>query len=201
MTVIGRDIPGPPDCEDRFTEPTALCPHPEHWTSTDGDSTEVEVSALVGGLVRGLQPDYCVETGAAWGQTSEAIGRALSENGHGRLVTIEVDPVRAGATALRCVGLPVAVFHGHSMGWTPEGIIDFAFFDSFYELRVPEFQAMRPFMRRGTIVAFHDSAPEHGSHRIPSGRDLRCEIDAELGEALRFIHLPTPRGITIGEVM
>lgn len=197
----GIDTPGDPESEDRFTWSTTLCPNPRYWTSTDGDSTEVEVSVLVGGLVRGLQPDYCVETGAAWGQTTWAIGQALSLNGHGHLVSLEPDQERAEATVNRCQRLPVTVLVQESLSWEPEQVIDFAFFDSFYELRVPEFRAYRRFLRSGSIVAFHDSAPEHGAHRIPSGLDLRSEIAAELSEDLRFIHLPTPRGITLGEVL
>lgn len=205
MSVRGVDIPGEPSPESRFTWATDLCPHPEYWNSTDGDSTEVEVSLMIGGLIRGLQPDYCVETGCAFGQTTAAIGHALLRNGHGFLDTMDADIERCRETEERMmpsvsITLPVRVHHTSSMEWWPtQSPIDFAFFDSLYELRVPEFQRYRPFMRAGTIVAFHDSAPEHGSHRIASGRDLHSEILAELPE-LNVIRFPTPRGITIGEV-
>jgi len=58
------------DTEARYFQPTELCPHPERWHSTDGDSTEIEVSDLAWGLVRTLQPDYCVETGTGHGVRS-----------------------------------------------------------------------------------------------------------------------------------
>jgi predicted O-methyltransferase YrrM len=178
--------------ESRFTPATDLCPHPEHWLSTDDDSTECQVSEMVAGVIRGLQPRYVIETGSAWGQTAEAIGKALLRNGHGVLDTIEPDPERATRTTVRTDGLPVRVREVSSLDFTPNATIDFAFFDSLLELRILEFRWFQPWMRVGTIVAFHDTRP---------GRDLRGEIESELVDAVRFIHLPTPRGITFGEVL
>jgi predicted O-methyltransferase YrrM len=145
---------------------------------------------MVAGVIRGLQPGYVIETGSAWGQTAEAIGKALLRNGHGRLHSIEPDRQRAAFTRNRTDGLPVQVFECSSLDFTPTRTIDFAFFDSLLELRIPEFHRFRPWMREGTIVAFHDTRP---------GRDLRADIESELD--IRFIHLPTPRGITFGEVI
>lgn len=201
MHITGLDYPGPAQREDRFTAPTDLCPHPGRWTSTDGDSTEVEVSDLAYGLVRTLQPNFCIETGAGWGQTTRRIGQALMLNGHGHLVALETDRERVDHAADRCAGLPVKVLPFDSMDWSPDELIDFAWLDSLYELRVPEFTRYRPRMRAGTVVCFHDTAPEHGSHRITSGRDLRSEIEAELGWQVRLVHLPTPRGVTVAEVL
>jgi len=144
---------------------------------------------MVAGVVRGLQPDYCLETGSAFGQTTEAIGKALFRNGHGHLDSIEPDLHRAVFTRSRCDGLPITVHQIDSLEFVPDRTIDFAFFDSLLELRTPEFRRFRQWMRRGTIVAFHDTRP---------GRDLRDEIGA-LG--IRFVHFPTPRGITFGEVI
>ena len=144
---------------------------------------------MVAGVVRGLQPGYVIETGSAWGQTAAAIGKALFRNGHGQLHSIEPDHQRAVRTRTRTDGLPVEVFEVSSLDFTPARTIDFAFFDSLLELRIPEFRRFRPWMRVGTIVAFHDTRP---------GRDLRHKIGRELD--IRFIHLPTPRGITFGQV-
>lgn len=202
MTVVGVDIPGPPTTEARFTTATTLCPNPGRWTSTDGDSTEVEVSDLAYGLVRALQPSLCVETGSGFGQTAARIAEALYANGHGELVTIEPDRERAAITRTA-----VAQWHNttvvecESLSWTPTALIEFAWLDSYYELRVPEFIRYRPWLRIGSIICFHDSAPGHGSHRIPSGRDLRSEIEAELAGQIRVVHLPTPRGLTIAEIL
>lgn len=193
------DGPGPVQSEGVYSAPTELCPSPERWHSTDDESTEIEVSDFIGGLVRALQPSYVIETGSAWGQTAQVIGHALQRNGHGRLVSLEMLPERVAYTRQRCVGMPVEVVEGDSLAFDPTEPIDFAFFDSIFALRVPEFQKFSQNMRRGTIVAFHDTAPYHGV--MPSGRDLRTEIEVELKDALRLIHLPTPRGCTVGEVL
>src|SRR4051812_15337510 len=108
--------------ESRFTRPTALCPNPHRWWSTDDDSTELQVSEMVAGLIRGLQPDYCVETGSAFGQTTETIGKALLKNGHGILHSLETDPGRVAQTRARIDGLPVTVFQMASLDFTPSAV-------------------------------------------------------------------------------
>jgi predicted O-methyltransferase YrrM len=181
--------------ESRWTAPRPDCPHPERWHSTDADSTEIEVSELVGAFVRALQPDLVVETGAAWGQTSAYIGEALLANGQGTLVTCDPDPDRVEATTERCKGLPVIVLAATSLEMI-ESIhspVGFAWFDSLIELRVPEFRALLPNLASGTIVAFHDTGPHF---------DLRPMIEILAQEQLlRIIHLATPRGVIFGEVL
>jgi len=186
--------------ERRFTAPSLLCPLPENWHSTDSDSTELEVSEFIGGLVRVLQPALCVEAGAAWGQTTREIGLALTRNSHGQCVALEIDPFRAGYAAGRCHGLPVKVVVQSSMDYNPTGQVDLLFSDSAFHLRVPEFERYRPFMRRGSIACFHDTAPLHGAGaHFPDGKDLHGKI-AELRD-VNLLRLPTPRGITLLEVL
>jgi hypothetical protein len=188
---------GDPRSEGRFTNPRPDCPAPEHWHSDDADSTEWEISALVQGFVRGLQPDLVIETGSAWGQTAQLIGKALEVNGHGELHTIEPDQVRAEYTRKRCDGLPVTVHEAMSMEWelpAPSLHIGFAWFDSLHHLRVPEFRRFYPYMNDRTMVGFHDTGPHQGG--------LREEIEQLETEGLLLpIHLPTPRGVTFGQVL
>lgn len=188
------DWPGSDTSEGRFTEPRADCPHPERWNSDDADSTEYEVSFLVGGFVRALQPDLVVETGSAWGQTAWRIGQALLDNGQGVLHTIEPDATRADHTRVRCGDLPVVVEQMKSMDWTPPGPLGFGWFDSLPELRVPEFLNYFPWLPAGAIVGFHDTGPHQGH--------LRADVEEleTLGHLL-VIHLPTPRGVTFGQVL
>lgn len=180
--------------EDRWTKPTDLCPHPGRWTSTDPQSTEVEVSALVGAFVLALKPDYVIETGSCIGQTTVAIARALSANEHGHLDSLETDPERAAFTRSRIehsiVNPRVTVHEVSSMDFTPAGPVGFAWLDSLMELRIAEFKRYRPWMGPGTIVGFHDTAPHHG--------DWAEEI-AHLAET-EAISLRTPRGVTFMEV-
>src|SRR3954468_8525000 len=95
--------------EARRVAPSEECPHPEWWTSVDSDSTEREVTKLIAGLIRGLQPQYVVETGTAFAQTTRAIGRALRKNGHGHLDSLDVNHARVVQARVRCARLPVTV--------------------------------------------------------------------------------------------
>lgn len=176
--------------EAAWTKPRPDCPHPERWTSTDPQSTEIEVSELVGTFVRALQPDYVIETGTCIGQTAYVIGLALQANGHGRLDTLEPDAERAAFARDRCEGLPVEVLEVGSLDFTPVEPIGFAWFDSLVELRVSEFERYRPLMTPGTIVGFHDTSPHQGAwgHEVETLPDTRA------------IRLRTPRGVTFVEV-
>ena len=177
--------------EINYTKPHPDCPRPELWTAADAYSTEVEVTALVAAFVRALQPEYVVETGTCFGQTAEAIGRALADNGHGRCVSLEIDPDKVTSSRGRCAGLPVDVLEVSSLDFTPAEPIGFAFFDSLLGLRLPELHRYRPWLPVGTIVGFHDTSPHMGT--------LGADLEA-LGD-LRTIRLRTPRGVTFAEVL
>lgn len=177
--------------ESEFTEAHADCPRPELWTAADAQSTEVEVTELVAAFVRGLQPEYVIETGTCYGLTASAIGRALAANGHGELVTLEVDAERAAVARERCVGLPVRVVECSSMDFVPEQPIGFAFFDSLLELRIVEFERFRPWLASGVITGFHDTSP----HMSVYGSWV------EQMSGTRAIRLRTPRGVTFVEVI
>lgn len=180
--------------ESQFTRPRADCPHPEWWHASDSDSTEHEVSELVAGFVRALQPDVVVETGTAWGQTAQVIGRALERNEHGHLWTLEPDPGRAEFSRRRCAGLPVTVVQQGSLDWQPPAPIDFAWLDSLCQLRVPEFTGWHAQFAPGAFVGFHDTGPQH--------EPLRSQIEALAEKGLlRPIFLPTPRGVAFAEVV
>lgn len=175
--------------ESDFTHATEHCPNPERWHAHDGIATEVEVLELLAAMVRATQPDRVVETGTHLGHGAFAIGSALKANGHGRLTTFEVDADCHAAAAERCAGLPVDCVLGSSLEHTPDGPVDFAWFDSETNLRADEFARYRPWMHARTVVGFHDTAPHHGwRHRLD-------------GLGLALLDLPTPRGVTFGRLV
>lgn len=179
--------------EDRFTPANNFCQNPHYWHSVDPESTELEVSEMIGGLVRALQPELVIETGTAFAQTTEAIGRALKKNGHGRLVSLEIDENRIEPARQRCRRLPVEIVRGRSLDYTPPQSVDFLFFDSNPEERHLELKHFLPFVAPGTIVAFHDSAPHHVAYKY-------IQHLAEDG-IIRPIFMHTPRGICLAEVL
>jgi predicted O-methyltransferase YrrM len=178
--------------EGRFTAATARCPHPERWLSRDVDSTEQEVSVLLAGLVRALQPDLIVETGTAFGETARMIAETLEINGQGRLVTIEIDKKRA-ERAKRFLNGYCEVIHGSSLDWTPDGPIGFLFLDSAWDTRVPEFHHFAPWLNPGAIIAIHDTA--HPPFRVEVEREILSRYP------VKAIDLPTPRGLMLIEVL
>lgn len=191
FAVVGRaaDI-----SESRYTSPSAACPHPERWHSTDWDSAEMEVSHFVASFVQVLRPDIVVETGSAFGQTAAAIGKVLEEAGVGLLHTIEPSPERAETTRRRCDKLPVKVHETTSLEFDPPAGIGFAWLDSLLDLRVPEFRHLYPYFTAHAFVGFHDTADHQGG--------LWKEILGLEQEGLLLpVRLPTPRGMVIAEVV
>lgn len=190
---------GPAESEARFSPPGGWCRHPEWWTSTDDHSTEIEVSALIAGLVRGTQPGLCIETGSAWGQTAEAIGQALHANGHGRLVSLETDPERVAYSKGRVAGLPVDVLEMSSLDYESDAPVDLLFSDSLFPLRLPEFHRFSPHMPAGAVVVFHDTRPGAGGGQVGDFHGLSAQIATELSH-LAWLNLRTPRGVMIGQI-
>lgn len=183
--------------EDRYTDPTDWCPHPERWTSADWDSTENEVCRLVGAFVLATQPDLVIETGSAFGFSAFQIGAALKTSGHGVLHTIEISPERAEKTRIRCSHLPVVVEQMSSLDFTPPGEVGFAWFDSLMELRIPEFERYYPHMADGAIVGFHDV----GDGSVGGNKLYEQILNLEAAGMLLPIRLRTPRGVCFAEVV
>lgn len=180
--------------ESTFTGARAFCPRPDRWHAPDIQATEVEVTELVAAMVRATQPDYVVETGTYMGHTAYAIGRALAENGHGQLYTVEADTALAKISRERCLGLPVTVVTENALRFVPRALIDFAWFDSNDLIRGAEFRRFYPFMHDRTVVGFHDAGPQH---KVLD--QVLSLVDEEvLGHPL-LIH--SPRGVCFANVL
>nr|NIR41384.1 class I SAM-dependent methyltransferase [Actinomycetota bacterium]NIS36403.1 class I SAM-dependent methyltransferase [Actinomycetota bacterium]NIU70924.1 class I SAM-dependent methyltransferase [Actinomycetota bacterium]NIW32857.1 hypothetical protein [Actinomycetota bacterium]NIX25023.1 hypothetical protein [Actinomycetota bacterium] len=179
------------DTENRFTDPTEACPHPERWTAADCQAPEHEVTALVAAFVTALRPDLVVETGTAWGQTAKAIGWALRGTG-GVLHTVEPNPECCSQARWVCRDLPVKVHQTESLSFVPPGPVGFAWLDSLSDLRIPEVRHLLPHFTPGAIVGIHDTADHQG--------DLWAQVVAAEAEGLLLpIRLPTPRGVVFAE--
>jgi predicted O-methyltransferase YrrM len=156
-------------------------------------ATEDEVQDLVFGLIRALQPDYCIETGTYDGWTAVRICQAFQKNGQGQLDTIEKDKGRADTARALLRGMQCKVIHGDSLEWMPRYNIDFAWLDSETEIRHLEFHRYYPMMTSRTVVAFHDTAPQH--------RTMRDVLELAAEGLITVCSIPTPRGVTICRVL
>ena len=174
--------------EDTWTPAREWCAKPHHWHAATADATEIEVTRLIAAFVGALQPDLVIETGTNTGQTSEAIGRALAANGHGRLVTCEIDTAMVWAARDRCKGLPVTVEQMQGVDYLPLEPVGFLFLDSHAHKRHLELEHFLPHLEAGAVIAVHDTASHH-----PVMDYLRPFIDAQriVGLTLR-----TPRGVS-----
>ncbi len=169
------------------------CPHPQRWTAPDVHATECEVTELVAAWVRALQPDLVVETGSYHGHTTLAIAQAMKRNGHGRLVSLEIDPGLVDLARQRVSAYPhVEILCEDSLQWTPPSPIGFAWFDSAIPNRELEFRRYFPWLR-GAIVGFHDTGRHH--------RVVRAAVEKLAGEGLLTpLFLNTPRGVAFAQV-
>lgn len=178
--------------ESVFTRPTDRCPYPELWHSDNADASEWEVIEFLGGLVRALQPELVVETGTHQGYAAQSMALAIEKNGHGHLITIEIN--HNSVVAARIM-LPdwVEVVEGSSFEWVPNPprTINLLYVDGAKD-RVGEFTHLAPWLVKGSIVVFHDTAHEWMDN------EMRRVIDTY---PVHAISLPTPRGLTIMEML
>jgi hypothetical protein len=178
--------------EARWTPPSDFCKNPQYWHSDDNESTEHEVTALVAAFIVGLQPEFVLETGTAFGQTAFAIGKALQQNGHGACVSIDTDGGRLDLAVSRCLGLPVSFWGGNALDYKPSELIDFAWVDTGGN-RAVELETMHKFCNKGAIVGIHDTGPQHL---------VRVSLEPIFNQGLyRPIFLRTPRGVCFAEVL
>ena len=182
------DIPS----EDRFTAPSERCPHPEWWHSVNGNATELEASILIAGLVRATQPEFVVETGSWEGQTTELIGKALIENGHGTLDSLEIESGVFQRATQRCADLSsVNIINIDTFQYVPPKPINLLFIDGAYD-REGEAKHIFPYMDKRSIVIMHDSASLFKQTHIKDMIEIRGGeyIDIDIPRGLLIVKLP-----------
>jgi len=179
-----------PPRESDYTLPSELCPHPEWWSSENAYATEVESSMLVAALVKATQPEFVVEVGSHYGQTSERISKVITENGHGEFVSLEIDPDLFGSASHRCAGLCVQLININSLEYIPPKPIDFLFVDGSMD-RLSDFEHFLSYMSPRGMIVVHDTAAEGYIQQVPRMLEL-CKGD--------HIQLDTPRGLLILKV-
>lgn len=167
------------------------------WSMYDSRTAESEVLDLILALTRLVKPAHVIETGTWLGLSSCAIAQGLVANGFGDLTTLESDPEihRAACEAVAGSGLGGVVDARlcSSLEFTPDRVYDMAVFDSDGPPRLDEFRRLKPWLKPGATVVFHDTAP-HCPGVIGA-------IVALLKEgAIHGVNFATPRGVFVGRV-
>jgi len=167
---------------------------PRLWSMFDGWTADVETLEFLFGLVRAVKPRLVVETRAWRGYATEAIARALAQNGIGRLVAVEKDPDcrrlvaerlnRAGVNHVVQLlgGAPVA----HDLAESPDLVV----LNGVLGAQVMDFSEYASYLRPGALVVTYRSADADGTKSI---RHSPC--DGSL--PLKILSLPTPRDLTL----
>lgn len=129
-----------------------------------GPSAELELLDFLYFLVRLLKPELVVECGSHVGLASYALGRAIQDNGHGEVITSDINAECSNIAAKRCEGLPVTVNHCSAFG-LPIELADFLFLDfdnpegsprPVDEVRLEALRMAKP----GSLVLVHDTRHE-----------------------------------------
>ena len=167
------------------------------WSMYDVNSAESEVLDLLMVLTRLVKPAHVIETGTWLGLSSCAIARGLVANGFGDLTTLEVDPeihqaARENIDRRGFAGVVDARLCS-SLQFVPDRKYDMAVFDSEMHLLADEFWRLKPSLKDGATVVFHDSAPH-----------CQTVIAAIIGllkaGAVHGVNFATPRGVFVGRV-
>ena len=172
------------------------CPEPARWLAPDGNATEKDVSALIGAFVRALKPDYVVETGCYFGDTSAVIGNVLKVLGRGTLLTIDIDPDMVALTRKACADLPVDVMVAKASNVVPLYPVDLLFIDCDLPDRQRQIRNFKLYASPRCVILVHDTALIEACPGIPEFyADMQRLVDDGIVEP--WLRLPTPRGLSL----
>lgn len=130
-----------------------------------GRGVEQEVGMFLYGLVRMMKPRICIETGTHCGDSAEWIGRALYDNGPGRLFTCDTDLSKVESSRDRLKNFPVVILNalGEHVLRTLVPPFDFVFIDSGDpETREKELMLLdETNIAPGGVVCWHDASVDY----------------------------------------
>ncbi len=152
-----------------------------------------EVGQLLYVLVRTRRPRIVVEFGASFGLSGIHIAAALRDNGEGRLISTELNAVKAGRAVehFRQAGLAdlIELRQGDAFK-TLSGVrgIDFLLLDGWKSLYLPLLQSLEPTLSPGCLVAADDIhlmqemlKPYLAYVRDPANGYTSCEVPIDDG--------------------
>jgi predicted O-methyltransferase YrrM len=175
---------------------TPECPHPERWSMMDSMTAEVEVLEFLRSLVTTLKPELIVETGTFRAISTIWMAEALRENGRGRIVSCEADPLVLAkaqeAIAASGVAEWIDLRNESSLEMKVEGTIDLFFSDSDLPIREQEVRRFLPQISPHGLILMHDA-----SSHLKQVREAALKLEQE--GLLSVVLLPTPRGLVVAQ--
>ena len=179
-----------------YHRPTPECPEPERWHMYDSMTAEAEVLEFLRTLVTTVKPRLVVETGAFLAASTIWIAKGLRDNGFGRILSCEYDPVVFAKAqenvAASGLGEWIDLRCASSLEMPVEGTIDLLFSDSDMPIRSAEVRRFLPQLSPVGLVLLHDA-----SSHLRVVREAAFELDEE--GLLSCVFLPTPRGLVIAQ--
>src|SRR5258706_13539332 len=162
----------------------------------DSMTAEVEVLEFLRCTVTTMKPRLVVETGTFMGISTLWIAEALKQNGFGKVITCEYDPLVFAKAKARIDASDVAGWiecrNESSLAMRIEGTIDLLFSDSDMPVREQEVRQFLPQMNPHGLILMHDAS----SHlKVVLEAALKLEQEGLISVVL----LPTPRGLVVAQ--
>ena len=175
---------------------TPECPHPERWSMYDSMTAEVEVLEFLRTVVTTLKPELVVETGTFSGISTLWIAEGLKQNGRGKVITCEFDPLVFADAKKRIESSGLAEWiecrNESSLEMKVDGRIDLLFSDSDMPVREKEVRRFLPQMNPNGLILMHDA-----SSHLKQVREAALKLEAE--GLISVVLLPTPRGLVVAQ--
>lgn len=175
---------------------TPECPKPERWHMYDSMTAEAEVLEFLRTLVTTIKPNLIVETGSFLGVSTVWMAEGLRQNGFGRIVSCEFDPVVFAKAQEKVAASGLAQWidlrNGSSLELDVPGQIDLLFSDSDLDVREQEVRRFLPQISPNGLILMHDASSHPGTVRDAA---LRLEAQGLISVVL----LPTPRGLAVAQ--
>ena len=175
---------------------TPECPHPERWSMYDSMTAEIEVLEFLRTLVTTIKPELVVETGTFSGISTLWMAEGLKQNGRGKIITCEFDPLVYANAKDRIAKSGLAEWiecrNESSLEMKISGRIDLLFSDSDQAIREQEVRRFLPQVSPNGLILIHDASSHQKTVREAA---LRLEVEG-LISALLF---PTPRGLVVAQ--
>ena len=162
----------------------------------DSMTAEAEVLEFLRTLVTTVKPDRVVETGSFLGVSTLWLAEGLKQNGFGKIVSCEYDPVVFGKAkeTISTSGLEawIELRNESSLEMQVDGMIDIFFSDSDMPIREQEIRRFLPQIKPHGIILMHDA-----SSHLKVVREAALKMEA--AGLISVILLPTPRGLVIAQ--